>query len=99
MYFVHEDGRVIAGSALESYGSDLLDLLVESGVVDSPAAKAARTVLEKGGEGAFLCGEGCKTDNLCAMHLPGYDYTLIQTFPKNVTQAMVRRGEWCGGLS
>ncbi len=96
VFLCTKDGRVIAGSDLESYGSDLLDLLVESGVVDSPAAKAARTVLEKGGEGAFLCGEGCKTDNLCAMHLPGYDYTLIQTFPKNVTQAMVRRANGAG---
>lgn len=50
----------------------------------------------EGREAALLCREGCKTDNLCVMHLPGYDYVLVQAFPKEITQGMVKRANMAG---
>ena len=37
-----------------------------------------------------------KTDNLCVIHLPGYDFVLVQAFPKDITQAMVKRANMAG---
>ena len=90
------EGQVIASSGGESYGEDLLSSLTEAGVIDSGTAGTARAMFADGSEGALLCSEGCKTDNLCVMHLPGYDYVLVQAFPKDITQGMVKRANMAG---
>ncbi len=90
------EGEVIASSGGGNYGEDLLASLTESGVIDDRTAETARSMFADGSEGALLCSEGCKTDNLCVMQLSGYDYVLVQAFPKNITQAMVNRANMAG---
>ncbi len=84
------EGRVIANSDKQVYEGDLIDTLQKSGVIDSDTAKAVQAVFANGGEGAFVCDADSKTDNICVMYLPENEYILVQTFPKNVTQGMIR---------
>ncbi|MDE5907652.1 MAG: response regulator [Lachnospiraceae bacterium] len=84
------DGTVVAGSDGKSHTEDLLDILVGSGVIDAGTAEEARSIFKNGGAGAFICDSGSATDNICVMYLPENDYVLVQTFPKNVTQSMIR---------
>ncbi len=96
VFLCTREGEVIASSREGTYRGDLLDSLTESGVIDSRTAEMARSAFVDGGEAALLCGEGCKTDNLCVMHLAEHDYVLVQAFPKDVTQTMVNRANMAG---
>lgn len=89
VYLCLPDGRIIASSDGEGYESEVIDMLVSGGVIDSDTADKVGEVFAGGGEGAFLCDSDSGTDNICVMHLPGNDYVLVQTFPKSVTQKMI----------
>ena len=84
------DGTVVAGSDGKSHTEDLLEMLLEAGVIDADTAKDTQAIFKNGGAGAFVCDSESKTDNICVMYLPENDYVLVQTFPKNVTQRMIR---------
>ncbi len=84
------DGFVIASSNSEMHEALLLDTLTEEGVIDKKTAADAEYVFKNGGEGAFVCDSGSKTDNICVIHLSENNVVLVQTFPKNVTQAMIK---------
>ena len=84
------EGRVIASSDDRIYYDNLIDLLTETGVIDKDTAVNVRNIFENGGNGAFICTSECKTDNICVTYLPNNDYVLVQTFPKNVTQSMIK---------
>lgn len=84
------DGAVIANSNNQVYDKDLVVTLEETGVIDRDTALKTREIFDKGGEGAFICTSKCKTDNICVINLPGNDFVFVQTFPKNVTQRMIK---------
>ncbi len=90
VYLCMENGRAIASSEGDIYEEDLIDKLVETNVIDAQAAKEAKGIFVHGGEGSFICEQGYKTDNICATHLLDHDFVLVQTFPKSVTQRMIR---------
>ena len=71
-------GKVIANSNGIGYEGNLLDGLLESGVIDEDTAVAAKEVFEHGGAGAFICDSESKTDNICVMYLPDDHYVLVQ---------------------
>ena len=96
VYLCTIDGRVIANSGNGTYGDDLFASLMKSGTIDAETAERAKSALQDGTDTALLCSEGCRTDNLCVMHLPEYGYVLVQAFPKNVTQTMVNRANRTG---
>lgn len=98
VFLCTQEGSVLASSNTAAYGEGLLNTLTETGVIDIETAKKAQTVFTNGGETVLLCGKGCKTDNLCVRHLKEYDYIIVQTFPKNVTQEMVNRANKAGVL-
>lgn len=85
-----QDGTVIACSDANIHHGNLLDMLIENSVIDQETAGKAREIFENGGEGSFICSPESKTDNICLINLPGNEFVLVQTFPKNVTQAMIR---------
>ena len=84
------DGGVIANSNDQIYQGNLIDLLTESGVIDENTAAKAKDIFTNGGTGSFVCSEECKTDNICVINFPDKDCVLVQIFPKNVTQDMIR---------
>ena len=84
------DGQVIANSNQNTYTGNLLDYLVESGVIDAETAGRAADTLAAGGSESFICGPNSKTDNICIVSLTNNNYVLVQTFPKSVTQRMLR---------
>ena len=84
------DGRIIANSNDTIYDEKIIDMLINSGMIDKNAAANVKEVFENGGEGAFVCDSKSKTDNICVMYLEKNNYVLVQTFPKNVTQSMIR---------
>jgi len=90
VYLCMPNGRAIASSDGNIYEEDLIDTLVKNKVIDKDTAAKAKDIFAHGGEGAFICAAGSKTDNICVMHLPDNDFVLVQTFPKNVTQQMIR---------
>lgn len=90
VYLCMSNGRAIASSDGNIYEEDLIDTLVQNKVIDSQAAKEAKGIFAHGGEGSFICKQGYKTDNICATHLLDHDFVLVQTFPKSVTQRMIR---------
>lgn len=96
VFLCTQEGSVIASSSDKVYEGDLLDSLTQEGVIDEETAGTARTVFREGGEVALLCEEGCKTDNICVVDLPGHEYVLVQAFPKNITQGMVKRANMAG---
>lgn len=89
VFLCSPDGRVIASSDGINYKKHLLDVLVETDVIDETAAKQVQQVFDNGGAGAFACNSSSKTDNICVTYLPENDYVFVQTFPKNVTQQMI----------
>ncbi len=84
------DGQVIACSDSKGHRGDLVSLLVEMDMIDAKTAAQTEEIFLNGGEGAFVCSSGSKTDNLCVRYLTKEDFVLVQTFPKNVTQSMIR---------
>lgn len=97
IWLCRSDGRVIASSDDVEYGEGhLLDILQNSNLIGSTTVGAAKAVFENGGEGAFICEESSKTDNLCVTYVPGYDYVMVQLFPPSVTQKMIRGANAAG---
>ena len=90
VFLCRPNGTVLANSHGVIYEDNLIDALVKDGIIDESAAIGAKGVFENGGEGAFICTSDSKTDNICVMHLPDNNYVLVQTFPKSVTQSMIR---------
>ena len=84
------DQRVIASSEHNSYDRSVVDMLEEDGVIDEKTARKVDEIFAQGGSGAFTCDSGSKTDNICAMQLSENGFVLVQTFPKSVTQEMVK---------
>ncbi len=84
------DGTVIASSNNQVYEKSLVSILEETGVIDHDTAIKTKDIFKNGGEGAFICSSGSKTDNICVMNFPGNDYVFVQTFPKSVTQRMIK---------
>lgn len=96
-WLCRSDGRVIASSDDGDYGEGhLLDILQSSDLIGPETVEAAKAVFENGGEGAFICEESSKTDNICVSSVPGYDYVMVQLFPPNVTQKMIRGANAAG---
>lgn len=96
VFLCTREGMIIAHSGNGTYGDNLFESLTESGIIDAGTAETARTAVKDGSDMALLCSEDSKTDNLCVMHLQGYDYVLVQAFPKNITQTMVKRANMAG---
>ena len=90
------DGTVIACSDSKGHKGNLVDLLVEMNMIDQQTAKQTEEVFQNGGEGAFVCESGSETDNLCVRYLAEDRFVLVQTFPKNVTQKMIRDENFVG---
>lgn len=84
------EGRVIACSGDMTYTEHLVDVLTDSGVIDDHTAGEVRDVFENGGEKALVCSSESRTDNICVRYLADNEFVLVQTFPKNVTQNMIR---------
>ncbi len=90
------DGHVIASSE-GSYDHSLPDVLLERGVIDAQTAQGTWEVFRgEADSGGFICAPGSLTDNLCAVTLSDGEYVLVQTFPKSVTQAMIRNANHTG---
>ena len=96
VYLCMPDGMIVASSNGNESNGDLLDMLTGAGVIDTNTANSVREILTNGGRGAFVCSSDSKTDNICVMALPDSKYFLVQTFPKSVTQSMVREGNIVG---
>ncbi len=92
LFLCTPDGTVIASSDdnEKTYEGNLIDILLETNVINEEAAAGAREIFANGGEGAYLCDSDSLTDNLCVTYLPSHDFVLLQTFPKNITQRMIR---------
>ncbi|MDE7266471.1 MAG: cache domain-containing protein, partial [Lachnospiraceae bacterium] len=89
------DGMVIASSNSHEYHDHihegyLVDFLEQRNVIDKDTALKVKGVFENGGSGVFVCNQQSKTDNICVTYLPHNGYVLVQTFPKQVTQSMVK---------
>ncbi|MCM1387995.1 MAG: response regulator [Bacillus sp. (in: Bacteria)] len=97
VYLCTRNGEVIASSNGEKYDKLLPDVLRDAGVIDAVTAENVWAVFRGDvNEKSFICDENSLTDNLCALHVPDTDYVLIQAFPKNVTQMMVREANRTG---
>lgn len=91
------DGSVIASTDGQEYTGNLVDTLTADGVIDDAAADAVNSVFENGsGCNAVICDSDSKTDNICATYLNNNEFVLVQTFPKSVTQSMIRQENMVG---
>lgn len=90
VYLCMPDGKIIASSNVEDkYGRDIIEELTEYDIIDENIANDVRRTFESGEDGSFICDLDCGTDNICITFLSKYNYALVQTFPKNVTQDMI----------
>lgn len=90
------DGRVIASSDGVTYDEQLLDVLTETDIVDTETAGQVQQIFDNGGTGIFLCDHSSHTDNIYVAYLPHNNFVFVQTFPKNVTQSMIAKGNSAG---
>ena len=84
------DGTVIANSNGIICEGSLIDYMEENGVIDEKTAEKVQDVFHNGGQGAFICDTDSKTDNIFVTYIDDYDFVLVQTFPKSVTQSMIK---------
>lgn len=84
------DGTVIANSNGDVYDKRFPDALLDNGTIDADTAKNVQNIFTNGGKGAFICDSASKTDNICVTYIENYDFVLVQTFPKSVTQRMIQ---------
>lgn len=100
VYFCTSDGFVVASSNGESYDKPLPDYLYENGVIGEETTAGAWDVFNKqADEKSFFCNynnSNRTTDNICIVRIPDSDYVLVQTFPLNVTQTMIRNANRTG---
>ena len=96
VFLCTSQGRVIASSDGQVYDGNLIDILTEMHVIDKNTAIKAKNIFETGGKGAFICDHNSGTDNICVTYLPNHNYVLVQTFPKSVTQSMIRAENMLG---
>lgn len=90
------ESRVIASSNGKVYEKNLLDELLESNVIDKNTASNVEKIFENGGQGAFVCNSDSKIDNIGVRYLAENGFVLVQTFPKSVTQSMIREENLIG---
>ncbi len=90
------DGGIIACSDTKEHNGKIVDMLLETGMIDEDTAEQVNLVFENGGEGVFVCAPGSKTDNICVRYLPENEFVLVQTFPKNVTENMIKELNFVG---
>jgi len=81
---------ILACSDARRHKGKIVGLLQQIGMIDKNTAEQTSAVFKNGGEGAFLCSSGSKTDNICVRYLSENRFVLVQTFPKNVTESMIR---------
>ena len=97
VYLCSQDGMIIASSNSVSHEQPLPEMLLESGDIDAETADAVWAAFRSGsGSAGFLCTPESLSDNLCVFHISDSDYVLVQAFPQNVTQAMVREANHAG---
>lgn len=96
VFLCSPNGRVIASSNGINYDEQLLDTLTETDMVDKNTASQVQQVFDNGGTGIFVCEHSSQTDNVCVTYLPNNNFVFVQTFPKNVTQNMIARGNSAG---
>lgn len=90
VYLCMQDAKIVASSNGRGSNDNLLEMLTLEGVIDKDTAKAVGESLTNDTTNAFVCSSDSKTDNICVVSLPDSKYFLVQTFPKNVTQRMIR---------
>ena len=84
------DERIVACSDQKGHNGKIIDFLKQTKMIDENTAEQANAIFENGGEGAFICDDGSKTDNICVRYLSEDRFVLVQMFPKNVTERMVK---------
>lgn len=89
VFLCSPDGQVLATSGYRQYGGNVFDDLVNDQMIDRQTAHGAAAVFKTAGTSVFICPPGFKTDNLCIAHLPSFNFILVQTFPRKITQAMI----------
>ncbi|MDE6067784.1 MAG: cache domain-containing protein, partial [Treponemataceae bacterium] len=96
VFLCEPDGMAIASSNGKIYSKRLVDAMVDDGTIDAQTAESVDSVFSEGGNGAFVCGKGSKTDNICVTNLPHSGFVLVQTFPKSITQRMIKAENFVG---
>ena len=90
-------GEVIAGSSGSTFDAGVADLLLRTGSIDAEMAEEINICLRsENGLVGLTCAPGSLTDNLCICPIRGSEYMLLQTFPKSVTQSMLRNANHSG---
>ena len=92
------DGAKIASSDGEDDSENIFELLEELQIAPRETLEHIEDIFEFGGEGAYICPDGSKTDNICVVNLPDNEYVLVPMFPKSVTQTMINNANRTGSI-
>lgn len=84
------DGQILACSDSKRHEGKITSMLLQKEIIDQHTAGQVNAVFKNGGEGAFICSPDCKTDNICVRYLTDNSFVFVQTFPKNVTEDMIK---------
>ena len=96
VYLCSRDGTIIASSGSTIYSGELIDVLLAEGIIDVDAAEKCQELISSDRDGGFTCSADSQTDNICVANVFGGEYTLVQTFPKDITQAMTKNANFAG---
>ena len=80
VYLCMQDGSKIASSDGEDDSENIFTMLEDSNIVSGETLLEIKALFESGGEGAFICPDGSKTDNICVINLPE-NHPVYNTYP------------------
>ncbi len=96
VFLCMSDGTKIACSDKRDDTENILEMLIKSHIIEQDMYQEIEEIFREGGEGFYISPDGTKTDNVCVINLLGNSYVLVQMFPKNVTQAMIKNANRTG---
>lgn len=88
VFLCDADGRIIATSTNVRYQGHIIQALLKKGKIGEKIAKEAIAAFNDRKNATFEGGPESSIGNLCIVHVPKFDYMLIQIFPKSITRAM-----------
>lgn len=98
VFLCMQDGTKIACSDQQDDTENIFEMLIQTRIIDQDLYQEIEEVFQEGGEGFYISPDGTKTDNVCVINLSESGYILVQMFPKNVTQTMIKNANRTGSI-
>lgn len=98
VFLCMQDGTKIACSDQDDDTENIYDMLIHTRIIEEDMYEEIENVFVEGGQGFYISPDSTKTDNVCVINLSENECILVQMFPKNVTQNMIKNANRTGSI-